>query len=79
MPLECVQIRSGMAIFCSCGTRLGTVDHVDGDMILLARHDVGSDGKRRWVPLWWVASIENRVYLFVNFEQARSDWQVEAS
>jgi hypothetical protein len=75
MQQVCTRITAGMAVFCACGSPLGRVDHVDGDMILLAR---AAAGKRRWVPLWWVASVENRVYLFVKAEQARDEWQQEA-
>lgn len=78
MQQVCTRIVTGMAVYCSCGSRLGWVDHVEGDMILLAKHDAGSDGRRRWVPLWWVASIENQVYLFVKADQARAEWQEES-
>lgn len=56
----------------SCGNHIGTVDHLDGDFIKLARHD-SSDGQHKYLPISAVASTEpGRVITVVNHKAAQS-------
>ncbi|MBW8753335.1 MAG: DUF2171 domain-containing protein [Sphingomonadales bacterium] len=57
------QIREHMEVVDDNGAHLGTVDHVDGDRIKLARSD-SSDGQHHYVQMSQVAGIEgNKVCL----------------
>jgi hypothetical protein len=51
------QIREHMEVVDDRGSHVGTVDHVDGDRIKLARSD-SSDGQHHYVQLSQVAGIE---------------------
>jgi hypothetical protein len=57
------QIREHMEVLDHTGAHLGTVDHVDGDRIKLARSD-SNDGKHHFVEVSQVNGIEgNKVRL----------------
>jgi hypothetical protein len=57
------QIREHMEVIDDNGRHCGTVDHLDGDRIKLARSD-SKDGQHHYVPLSQVAGIEgNKVRL----------------
>ena len=51
------QIREHMEVIDDSGQRCGTVDHVEGDQIKLARSD-SNDGQHHYVPMSQVAGIE---------------------
>lgn len=51
------QIREHQEVVDDAGQHVGTVDHVDGDRIKLARSD-SSDGQHHYVQLSQVAGIE---------------------
>ncbi|MEJ5976751.1 DUF2171 domain-containing protein [Novosphingobium sp. PS1R-30] len=51
------QIREHQEVIDDAGQHVGTVDHVDGDRIKLARSD-SSDGEHHYVSLSQVAGIE---------------------
>ena len=75
MKTETTEIRDGMDVICSCGTRLGKVDHVDGDMIKLAKNDPDSGGVHHWVPLDWVDHVDRQVHITKNSVEARDEWE----
>jgi len=68
------KIQDHMDVICSCGKRLGRVDHVDGDMIKLTKNDSATGGKHHWVPLDWVDHVDQKVHLNRNSEEAVRDW-----
>jgi hypothetical protein len=70
-------VRPGMGVIAGDGTRVGTVDHLDGTAIKLARHD-SPDGEHHWVPLGWVARVDGHVRLTKPAADARRDWQDDA-
>lgn len=55
-------IRPHMEVYGSDGLLIGTVDHVDGDTIKLARKDQ-ADGRHHFVPLTSVARVDAHVHL----------------
>lgn len=63
-------------VIASCGTKVGTVDHLDGaDQIKLTRHESG-DGLHHLIPVSWVEEIrDNQVILNKNSEEVRQQWQ----
>ena len=73
------KIREHMDVTCSCGTRLGKVDHLDGDKLKLTKNDPAAGGKHHWVPLDWVESVDRQVHLTKNSEEAMAEWEEEAT
>jgi hypothetical protein len=70
------QIREHMEVIDDNGQHCGTVDHVDGDRIKLARSD-SKDGQHHYVSMSQVAGIEgNRVRLR---ERGDNDFGMEKS
>ena len=56
-----------------CGTKVGTVDHLQGtDQLKLTRHE---DGHHHFIPLTWVDEIKNnQVMLNKDAEEVKSHW-----
>ena len=71
------KIRDHMDVICSCGARLGTVDHVEGDAIKLTRNDPEAGGRHHWIPLEWVENVDHQVHLNRNSMDAERDWEEE--
>jgi outer membrane protein OmpA-like peptidoglycan-associated protein len=55
-------IRNGLAVIASDGEPVGAVDKVEGDRIKLTRKD-STDNEHHYIPLAWVARVEERVHL----------------
>lgn len=70
------EIREHAQVIASCGSHVGTVDHLEGeDMIKLTKSDPASGGKHHLIPLSWVAKIEgDNVILNKNKEQVFAEW-----
>ena len=60
--VQASDIRQHMEVLGSDGQHVGTVDHVDGSNIKLARKDSG-DGQHHYVPLSSVSRVDARVHL----------------
>ena len=57
------QIVEHMEVYASDGTKVGTVDHMDGpDRIKLAK-STSPDGQHHYVPLAWVDHVDEHVHL----------------
>src|SRR5271165_2694142 len=67
-------IREHMDVYASCGTKIGKVDHVQGDTIKLTKND-SPDGKHHTFPLSWVAKVDDHVHLDRDHKQVRAQWQ----
>ena len=52
------KIAEHMEIVGSCGHHVGTVDHVEGDMIKLTKSDA-ADGRHKYLSMSEVAKVEN--------------------
>ena len=52
------EIKDHAQVMASCGTHVGTVDHLDGNRIKLAKNDSESGGKHHYIPLEWVDKID---------------------
>jgi hypothetical protein len=68
-------IREHMEVMGSCGTHLGTVDKVEGNSIKLAKNDPKAGGQHHWIPMDWVASVDDKVRLNKDCGEAQRDWQ----
>lgn len=56
--MDTSKITEHMEIVGSCGHHVGTVDHVDGDMIKLTKAD-SADGTHKYLPLSEVKQVEH--------------------
>ena len=71
-------IKDHMSVIASCGKTVGTVDHVEGNAIKLTRQD-SLDGQHHYIPLDWVALVDNHVHLNLNSKEAERGWKSSAS
>jgi hypothetical protein len=67
-------IREHMDVYASCGTKVGRVDHVQGDTIKLTKND-SPDGMHHTIPLSWVARVHDHVHLDRDHKEVQSQWQ----
>ncbi len=56
------QIREHMEVIGSDGTRIGVVDHVEGDQIKLTKSS-STDGTHELVPLTLVSRVDEHVHV----------------
>ncbi|MEG2359681.1 DUF2171 domain-containing protein [Acinetobacter sp.] len=63
-------------VIASCGTKVGTVDHLEGtDQLKLTRHE-SSDGMHHLIPVSWVQEIrDNQVMLNKCADEVRQQWK----
>lgn len=66
-------IRERMEVVGSCGNKLGTVDHVEGEQIKLTKQD-SPDGKHHFIPANWVESVDDKVHLSRDCGEAKREW-----
>ena len=65
------KIRERMEVVGSRGDHLGTVDHLEGDEIELARGDLAS-GMIDHIPMMLVASVDTKVHLCKTLDEVRA-------
>ena len=70
-------IREHMPVIASCGRKMGVVDHMDGQAIKLTKAD-SKDGLHHFIPLGWVASVDDAVHLNRNSVETEREWKTEA-
>ncbi|MCI0703303.1 MAG: DUF2171 domain-containing protein [Planctomycetia bacterium] len=70
-------IRQHMEVICSCGTKLGVVDRVEGGAIKLTKGD-SPDGQHHFIPMSWVGNVDRHVHLNKNSEEAMREWKSDA-
>ena len=61
----------------SCGKHVGVVDHVEGSSVKLTKSDPTAAGKHHFIPLNWVASVDQHVHLNKNSEEVFGEWKAE--
>jgi hypothetical protein len=69
-------IREHMDVYGSCGSRLGRVDRVDGNVIKLTKNG-SPDGMHHVIPISWVSRVDNQVHLSKSCDEARREWKSE--
>ena len=67
-------IKEHMEVYASCGTKVGKVDHVEGDSIKLTRND-SPDGQHHRIPLSWVAKVHDHIHLDRDHVEVQNQWQ----
>jgi hypothetical protein len=65
---------SGMEVYASCGTKVGKVDHVEGDLIKLTKND-SPDGQHPTIPLSRMAKVHDHIHLSKDHREVESQWQ----
>jgi len=67
-------IREHQDVFASCGTKVGKVDHVEGDSIKLTKND-SPDGQHHLIPLSWVAKVHDHIHLNKDHREVQREWK----
>jgi hypothetical protein len=70
--MDANRIRAHMPVVCSNDRQFATVDHVEGSWIKLTRDD---QGQHHWIPLSWVARVDQQVHVDRPGQQAMQEWQ----
>jgi len=68
------KIEEHMAVVCSQGMHVGTVDHVQGDKIKLTKND-SDDGMHHLIPTSLVASVDTEVHLSKPCDDVKKMWE----
>ena len=71
-------IHPHMPVMSSCGCKVGSVDHVEGGAIKLTLKD-SPDGLHHFVPLGWVAKVDEHVHLTKNAGETKQGWKPTAA
>ncbi len=70
------QVQPHMEVVCSAGGHIGTVDHMDGSRIKLAKNDQAAGGQHHYLPMSAVAGVENgKLKLNVDGQKAKQMMQ----
>jgi len=72
--MDTKQIREHMEVVGSCGSHVGTVDHMDGKSIKLTQSDVNAGGEHHWLPVELVDKVDEKVRLKCNHMDAMNKW-----
>jgi hypothetical protein len=67
----------GMAVVDRDGTRVGTVDKVEGGHFKIIRPDQDLQNMHQYVTPDWVVAVDDRVRLNRTFDEARRLWATE--
>ncbi|EXR38279.1 MULTISPECIES: DUF2171 domain-containing protein [Acinetobacter calcoaceticus/baumannii complex] len=67
-------IKKHADVIASCGTKVGTVDHLDGEnQLKLTRNE---SGQHHLIPTGWIGEVkEDQVILNKNSEEVKDQWQ----
>lgn len=67
-------IKKHADVIASCGTKVGTVDHLDGENQLKLTRD--KSGQHHLIPTGWIGEVkEDQVILNKNSEEVKDQWQ----
>ena len=71
-------IREHMKVIGSDRQPVGTVDHVEGERIKLAKNDPQSGGEHHYIPADWVERVDGEeVCLRQKAQEVRKQWQTQ--
>ena len=74
--MDTSQIREHMRVVGSDRQPVGTIDHIEGNRIKLAKNDPQANGQHHYIPSDWVERIEGEeVCLRKKAQEARQQWQ----
>ncbi|MFV5440328.1 DUF2171 domain-containing protein [Acinetobacter oleivorans] len=67
-------IKKHADVIASCGTKVGTVDHLEGENQLKLTRD--ESGQHHLIPTGWIGEVkENQVILNKNSQEVKDQWQ----
>lgn len=67
-------IKKHADVIASCGTKVGTVDHLEGENQLKLTRD--ESGQHHLIPTGWIGEVkEDEVILNKNSEEVKDQWQ----
>ena len=72
-------VSAGMQVLGSDGGMIGTVDSVEDDRIKLKRAPEAGGGLHHYIPLAWVARVDDHVHLDRDAALAREVWAAEGA
>ncbi len=74
--IDLQSIQKHADVIASCGTKVGTVDHLEGtDQLKLTRHE-SRDGMHHLIPVSWVQEIrDNQVMLNKCSDEVHQQWK----
>jgi len=73
------EIKERMDVIASCGTKIGVVDHLEGEAIKLTKSD-SRDGQHHFIPKDWVERVDDKgVVLKKNSMDAERGWKADAA
>ena len=76
--MNTANIREHMKVVGADRQLVGTVDHVEGDRIKLARNDPQAGGQHHYIPADWVERVDDdEVCLRQDAQEARRNWQTQ--
>ena len=68
------KIRERMAVYGSCGERIGTVERIEGNTIKLSCADQLARGEH-YLPLGWVKKVDQAVRLSRRCDEVLRAWE----
>ena len=71
------RVTEHMEVFGSDGEKLGTVEAVHGDRIMLAKNDENAGGHKHSIPCSWIEKVDERVTVNKSREEAMREWRDE--
>jgi hypothetical protein len=72
---DTLSIKEHMAVIGADGTRLGTVDHLEGEDRIKLTRSGSDDDRHHYIPTDWVDHIDEHVHLNLPSDEARRLWQ----
>jgi len=71
------KVTERMEVVGSDGQKVGVVDKVQGDRIILTKNDPTAGGHHHSIPCSWVQSVDEKVTINKSAEQAMQQWRDE--
>lgn len=71
------KVTEHMEVVGSDGEKVGTVDYVRGDRIVLAKNDENAGGAHHSIPCSWIESVDERVTINKTQSEAMNEWKNE--
>jgi hypothetical protein len=71
------RVTEHMEVLGSDGQRVGTVDKVAGDRIILTKNDENAGGMHHSIPCSWIETVEDRVTINKSAKEAMDAWTNE--
>src|SRR5262249_17003095 len=71
-------VHEHMDVIASCGTKVGVVDHMEGNAIKLTKND-SPDGQHHFIPADWVERVDDKVHLRPNSKETEMNWKADAA